>query len=1571
MMSSSRTSTSDMGTDPMVSGPADGAPKMPGPGPIYAKKKTGGTRKGSRQLSISTPSTVDTLMEPNSSIVVASSSARGNQMNSSGCVVTATTTSSEMGTDPMEPTSTSLSLDDHIHQEGLDLFDAAAHTLGLAPYHEEIVSSTDGTLSSDDDDIEDEHDLIAEQLQQEMEAHITTFEALQVAESKLLEANRLHKVATQATVEQVRRAREATEARDVMANKYAQLQTTHVDDINALKRHFSSEVAQRDRTIEALRHAHAREIHALRTRVDELRGQVAALTWTERHAKEAQCLQPADLFGKLLLAESREACQGLVGELCRQLAPPTDHTDVAHAEQHDRALQWCTESGWITRLVQHVRRTRAAAETLHVCAALVTVPAFIDQILHSSLLEVIHNALFESSSTEAHTTTASGSGSATSDSGALKHAEVSHHAYVAVPEDARYDLMVMLHRCTRDAIEAVPTATVGRSHAAHAEAFVGAPGALPLLVHATLVECEQTLAWEQRPAQFSHGGADENTQARRRQLHDDTLRAAVDAFAAITSAMPHANVADQVLDAGGVAALCALLGYAVARDTGLGCLTALCTDVDRCQRIIAHGAVGAALHLLSLDLPLSAKSAKPNILSAKDGGDNATSAYAGNGFQHDTRGLCVQLLALLARVDTFASAFRALNGHEVLLQRVAMVTNTAWLSDTPGDRTCDVAREFAAEVFINMLSVAKGAALDMCTDVRVVRVMAIDGLSMTWQARGSSSAIVSRALDALYTVLSHDVALAASVPAAALDTIANVAVAAHASTQYKAMALLYHVFSGMQRQADGDDVLIRPSVIAAVHHVATSAHGRQLRMWTSTLALGVTRGMLRQWTLPTVNTLSDTLCTQLFAAICALLPAAPSERSRSSPAKNNDEPKVLGQHFAAAGSENCADDMEQISAGHAALAAVSWAVYADVVGLTETNDVARVLENSVEGNLVDGVVQGLRFADVDETIQAFKVLAHRSTLRPIFASLCPHLLWLMVHGSPTTGGGPGDAIVRTIGDACELALAPNEESPMENPLMDARFAQCVRFDAAFAGVVTKVLTMQPTHPLGVRVLDTLLTSLSAATSSEPARVQGSWFMEAMVLGSTRSHSPHDAGTPESPQSEPSFLRALGAMMYADSTVFLMGADILAKLLTTHVAMEGADPDAERFVAAAVVVREVGLSLLLDVVGSTGGNHTLQRSVAVALPKLLRACTPTELEHALGHTHALTHLAGLIETTSDPVAMATALAVVSLLVDTPSHALALVQGGALRALAEVSVMQQYAQRPRDAGRGTRDRLGGMSLEEQARQTRACLERLLAYGTFLTPCLSDSGGVGVLLQLLRDSESECVVTRGLEILADVANRECAGDVLDLDGVRTIAQWCAPSTDGATNTDAIETMHRTWAHRIVVNLCWCIRRGSAHDSRTTYQHLARVIADGGLPALLAAVHGIPPASAENVNPINNRTVEEEAAATNDQGGVVVTTTSVDVELQRRALWAIASWLSVDSPDNKVLFIRAGGLAALLSITDGIAPPDLCRFARLALGKLLQVHGEDLTIRIEILRSHVTNGTIQEYWEAEGQQI
>lgn len=73
-------------------------------------------------------------------------------------------------------------------------------------------------------------------------------------------------------------------------------------------------------------------------------------------------------------------------------------------------------------------------------------------------------------------------------------------------------------------------------------------------------------------------------------------------------------------------------------------------------------------------------------------------------------------------------------------------------------------------------------------------------------------------------------------------------------------------------------------------------------------------------------------------------------------------------------------------------------------------------------------------------------------------------------------------------------------------------------------------------------------------------------------------------------------------------------------------------------------------------------------------------------------------------------------------------------------------------------------------------------------------------------------------------------------------------------------------------------------------------------------------------------------------------------------KALWAIATWLSLDSAKSNSLFVQMGGLSVLLAVTNHPdSTAEATRFARVALGKLLKTVGDQLTERISLLSAHV----------------
>ena len=100
----------------------------------------------------------------------------------------------------------------------------------------------------------------------------------------------------------------------------------------------------------------------------------------------------AQLFDRMLLAEAGGACHGLGARLKHQLAANPDS-------------RWPGDSGWLGRLVQHIRQLRGGGTSIYTACALSEVPALSRQLLKSALFETMDDALFVSAPTAAVTTT--------------------------------------------------------------------------------------------------------------------------------------------------------------------------------------------------------------------------------------------------------------------------------------------------------------------------------------------------------------------------------------------------------------------------------------------------------------------------------------------------------------------------------------------------------------------------------------------------------------------------------------------------------------------------------------------------------------------------------------------------------------------------------------------------------------------------------------------------------------------------------------------------------------------------------------------------------------------------------------------------------------------------------------------------------------------------------------------------------------------------------------------------------------------------------------------------------------
>ena len=132
-------------------------------------------------------------------------------------------------------------------------------------------------------------------------------------------------------------------------------------------------------------------------------------------------------------------------------------------------------------------------------------------------------------------------------------------------------------------------------------------------------------------------------------------------------------------------------------------------------------------------------------------------------------------------------------------------------------------------------------------------------------------------------------------------------------------------------------------------------------------------------------------------------------------------------------------------------------------------------------------------------------------------------------------------------------------------------------------------------------------------------------------------------------------------------------------------------------------------------------------------------------------------------------------IVGFLLETEALAIGFVRHDGLRVLVELSLMQQ---------------LGGVSTDTSAReiaQTEACLSRLLGYSKGVASVICDEGGVGIMLDLLRDTDSVPIVTLALKVLSYLANGEAAQDILETEGTRIISRWVRGDTDASGDPEA----------------------------------------------------------------------------------------------------------------------------------------------------------------------------------------
>jgi hypothetical protein len=162
-----------------------------------------------------------------------------------------------------------------------------------------------------------------------------------------------------------------------------------------------------------------------------------------------------------------------------------------------------------------------------------------------------------------------------------------------------------------------------------------------------------------------------------------------------------------------------------------------------------------------------------------------------------------------------------------------------------------------------------------------------------------------------------------------------------------------------------------------------------------------------------------------------------------------------------------------------------------------------------------------------------------------------------------------------------------------------------------------------------------------------------------------------------------------------------------------------------------------------------------------------------------------------------------------------------------------------------------------------------------------------------------------------------------------IHVLSAWFShDALENSINERATEWMDRVraMARAILVNLTWNVFLSSESREVSQQDVLACILEHGGLAAVIDAAE------------IDSGIAEE-------------------MEIKRRALWAIATWLSFDNNESRALFIRSGGIPCLVNLNEETATPEMKTFARVALSKLLCALGEELTSRIVLLRVQINS--------------
>eukprot|EP00050_Salpingoeca_kvevrii_P001766 m.178832 g.178832 ORF g.178832 m.178832 type:complete len:1308 (-) comp10451_c0_seq2:110-4033(-) len=396
-----------------------------------------------------------------------------------------------------------------------------------------------------------------------------------------------------------------------------------------------------------------------------------------------------------------------------------------------------------------------------------------------------------------------------------------------------------------------------------------------------------------------------------------------------------------------------------------------------------------------------------------------------------------------------------------------------------------------------------------------------------------------------------------------------------------------------------------------------------------------------------------------------------------------------------------------------------------------------------------------------------------------------------------------------------------------------------------------------------------------------------------------------------------------------------------------------------------VLEDVGLVVILDVLQSTE-DAAFHRLVAEVLP---HAFASEEASTRLATSGVISHLVALVDTSTSSVELQLALDILSELVKYKKSAVNVIRHGGLRVLVDMSLMQDMTNPVMSAACGpgalgmpafddfvllpdgtqlSRDdvlelgfpggEIGGLgpnsyptvppSQQDTLPGASAAVSVLsqlfrteeggIPEDDPILKCLGEEGGIPLLLALLEQSNEMSLVFEAVRLIYMLSKTRAAREIMSCNGPAIICGvYNAPSTRG----EDIQPL-RHLARGSLVRLGWNVQTTSARLSQA--QAFAALDDAGAVDAIADQL--------------------EERNETDEVN-----------ELRRQAGWFIATWLSQDNEAARERFIQAGHVHKLLKLDDSNATAEMQRYARLAVGKLLNSTGEQLVADLELLRARL----------------